>query len=166
MKRVSLCLIIGILIIMPGCGRNTRSEFSRHTILYCGWLDLREGDYRKVGYKSRAEWSIIINRINTYFLQKYVADYCGSFRVIGAGGKGDSPPSGSYHLKFNLVDFDHTGAAMTVGVRVIDSSSKRVITSFSSHASGIQNFGSVVFMGRMSQMCQGVARDIADHIYR
>jgi hypothetical protein len=166
MKRASLYVFVCALIMVPGCGRSVRTEYSRHRVLYCGWLDLREGDYRQVGYNSRAEWGIIIKRINTYFLQKSVADYCGSFRVVGASGRADAPPAGSYHLKFNLVDFDHTGAAMTVNVRVIDSANKRVMTSFTSHASGVKNYGSLVFMGRMSQMCQDVARDVADHMYR
>jgi hypothetical protein len=165
MKKISIFIVIFFVIALSGCGRNVRPEFSRHKILYCGWLDLREDKYKQVGYNTRGEWSIIIKRINTYFLQQSITDRCKSFRVIGATGKAENPPPNSYHLKFTLVDFDYAGAAMTVNIKVIDNANKRVIANFTSYASGVKNLASVVFMARMSQMCQDTAQDIAYNLY-
>lgn len=165
-RLVAVAAAILAVIALSGCARGVRPEYSAHPILYCGWLDLREGDYKKAGYNSRAEWKIIIERINIYFLQKSVSDYCGTFKVIGATGKADLPPANSYHVKFNVIQFDGAGTELTVGVKIIDTDSRRVISSFTSRPSGIASFGSVVFMGRMSHMCQNIAKDIASHIYQ
>lgn len=165
-RLIKTAIILLAAVIFFGCGRGVKPEYSAHPLLYCGWLDLKEGDYKKVGYNSRAEWKIIIERINIYFLQKSVADYCSTFKVIGASGKPDKPPANAYYVKFNVIEFDQAGTALTVGVKIIDTDSKRVISSFISKPSGIASFGSVVFMGRMSHVCQNIARDIADHIYQ
>jgi hypothetical protein len=158
--------LIFLVALQIGCGHNVRPEYTGHPLIYCGWLDLKEGDYKKVGYNSQAEWKIIIERINIYFLQKHVTDYCGSFKVIGAKSKTDTPPANAYHVKYNLISLDPGGTSMTVEIKIIDSDSKRVITSFTSRPAGIESMAGVTFMGRMATICQKIAQDISSHIYQ
>jgi hypothetical protein len=157
--------LIFLMVMLLGCGRNIRPEYTHHPLLYCGWLDLKEGDYKKFGYNSRSEWKIIIERINIYFLQKHVTDYCGSFKVIGATSRTDNPPANAYYVKYNLISVDPEGTAMTVEDKIIESDGKRVLTSFTVRPSGIESMAGVTFMGRMATICQRIAQDISTHIY-
>ncbi|MEN6373720.1 MAG: hypothetical protein ABFD75_02925 [Smithella sp.] len=168
MKNLRLIFVVFLVVwtmLLSGCARNVKPEFNSYPLLYCGWLDLKESEYKKVGYNSRAEWKIIIERINIYFLQKYIADYCSTFKVVGATKKGDKPPANSYHIKFNVIEFDPAGTSMTVGIKIIDTDTGKVVSSFTSRPSGIQSFASTVFMGRISHLCMGIANDIYYKIY-
>jgi hypothetical protein len=165
LRRIIPILLITATVLTIACSRHVRPEYSGHPVLYCGWLDIRESDYKKVGYNSRAEWKIIIERINVYFLQKHVTDYCGSFKVIGARSKSDTPPPNAYHVKYHVISFDPGGTAMTVEVKLIDGASKRTITTFTTQPSGVVSMAGVTFMGRMATICQKIAQDIAARIY-
>ena len=169
MKNLRLLFVVFLvawIILLSGCTRNVKPEFTSYPLLYCGWLDLKESDYKKVGYNSRAEWKIIIERINIYFLQKYIADYCSTFKVVGATSKAGKPPANSYFIKFNVIEFDPAGTSMTVGIKIIDTDTGKVVSSFTSRPSGIQSFASTVFMGRISHLCMGIAEDISNSIYK
>lgn len=165
LRRIIPVLLLLLAVLTAGCSRHVRPEYSGHPVLYCGWLDLKESDYRKVGYNSRAEWKIIIERINVYFLQKHVTDYCSSFKVVGARNKSDTPPPNAYLVKYNVISFDQGGTTMTVEVKIIDGTSKRTITTFTTQPSGVVSMAGVTFMGRMATICQKIAQDISARIY-
>ncbi len=158
-------IVILVAALTAGCSRHARPEYSGHPVIYCGWLDLKEGDYKKVGYQSRAEWKIIIERINVYFLQKHITDYCGSFKVIGAAGRAETPPANAYHIKFNVIRLDEGATTMTVEVKIIDSDSRRTLTTFTVSPSGVRSMAGVTFMGRMSMMCQQIAEAVSVRLY-
>lgn len=169
LKKLHMILLVSLvawLILLTGCVRNIKPEYAGHPLLYCGWLDLKESDYKKVGYNSRAEWKIIIERINIYFLQKYIADYCRDFKVIGAASRGYKPPANSYYIKFNVIDFDPGATSMTVKIKIIDTDTGKIISSFTSTPSGVRSFASTVFMGRISHLCMAMAEDIYSNIYK
>lgn len=169
MKNLRLIFAVFLVtwtILLSGCARNVKPEFTSYPLLYCGWLDLRESEYKKVGYNSRAEWKIIIERINIYFLQKYIADYCSTFKVAGATNRNGRPPANSYYIKFNVIEFEPAGTSITVGIKIIDNDTGKVISSFTSRPSGIQSFASTVFMGRISHLTMGIAEDIYNNIYK
>jgi hypothetical protein len=158
-------IVILVAALTAGCSRHVRPEYSGHPAIYCGWLDFKEGDYKKVGYQSRAEWKVIIERINVYFLQKHITDYCGSFKVIGAVGKAETPPAGAYHIKFNVLRLDEGATTMTVEVKIIDSNSRRTLTTFTISPSGVRSMAGVTLMGRMSMMCQQIAEAVSVRLY-
>jgi len=166
-RRQYILPIILILLaaLTAGCSRHVRPEYNRHPVIYCGWLNFNEGDYKKVGYPSRAEWKVMIERINVYFLQKHVTDYCGSFKVIGAAGKAETPPPDAYHIKFNVIRLDEGATTMTVEVKIIDSDSRRTITTFTISPSGVRSMAGVTFMGRMSMMCRQIAEAVSVRLY-
>jgi hypothetical protein len=88
--------------------------------------------------------------------------------VVGATSKADKPPANAYYIKFNVIEFEPAGTSMTVGIKIIDRDTGKVVTSFTSRASGIRgrSAGSAVFMGRMSHITMDIAEDIYNHIYQ
>lgn len=75
-----------------------KPNLDRYKKVYIGWLDLHEGKWRNLGYKSPGEWSKVIRELNVDSLQAYCRGELSGRTVTGSRGA-DAAPAGSLYIK-------------------------------------------------------------------
>ena len=152
---------------------NTESpRLKKYKIIYVGWLQLREDDWKNYGYGSKRQWINAIKKHNISGLQTYLKEQLTGRKIYGAKSQKDVyRGTGALYMKFSFDKLDATDNLSSIDTLYvtavfIDGKTKKAVYKASFAASSEspfpRNLKSASFDGRLDNEMYNLALGIAE----
>ena len=95
--------------------------------VYIGWLDYEEDNWKKFGYESQHQWTVVVNEMNVKGLAIWLKEWMAGKNVDHAKKRDYEEPSKGLYVKFSDCVLWDYGAYAEVTLEYIDVSTKETL---------------------------------------
>lgn len=180
--------LVAVFIFVMGCKHydilketNPNRDLKDYKKIHIGWIDLGEDRWSMYGYKSKAEWTSIIAKVNISNFPSHVKSYLSDKSLFFSKRKAEKAPAAcDLIVKFTDVNYvQKTNAAakimfgsfagsdtLKMTILFIDAKTKKILdqANISIDSEARTGYSSISFEGRINNTVYNAASFLADKL--